>query len=133
VILSDQFDKRVEFFTFGGSLEATAGPGEMVYSLHSRAPVLELVAQQETISDQLASETEALMGKIEAKWELDDRGFNQRLAEVNPSNFIWLPCNLSSFSTNTPQLWRRLTTNCVMHSFEKKNGWSPRTYGRSTH
>jgi len=87
VILSDRFDKRVEFFTFGGSLEVTSGSGEMVCSLHSPAPVLELVAQQETIPDQLASETEALMGKIRAKWELDDRGFNQRLAEVNPLQF----------------------------------------------
>jgi hypothetical protein len=87
VILSDRFDKRVEFFTFGGSLEVTSGLGEMVCSLHSPAPVLELVAQQETIPDQLASETEALMGKIRARWYLDDKGFNQRLAEVNPLQF----------------------------------------------
>lgn len=87
VILSDRFDKRVEFFTFGGSLKVISGPGEMGCSLHSPAPVLELVAQQETIPDQLASETEALMGKIRAKWELDDRGFNQRLAEVNHLQF----------------------------------------------
>jgi len=87
VILSDRFDKRVEFFTFGGSLEATSGPGEMVYSLRSPAPVLELVAQQETIPDQLASETETLIAKIKARWELDDSGFNRRLAEVDPLQF----------------------------------------------
>ncbi len=87
VILSDRVDKLVEFFTFGGSLEVASGAGEMVCSLRSPAPVLELIAQQETIPDQLASETEALMGKIKAKWKLGDKGFNRRLAEVDPLQF----------------------------------------------
>ena len=87
VILGDRFDKRIEFFTFGGSLEVTSGPGEMVCSLCSPAPVLELIAQQETIPDQLACETESLMGKVKARWGLDDIGFNRRLAEVDPLQF----------------------------------------------
>lgn len=91
VILSDRFDKRIEFFIFGGSLEVTWEPGEMICLLRSAAPILELTVQEETIPDQLASETEALMGKAHARWERDDKGFNRRLAEVDP-----LQCYLAS-------------------------------------
>jgi hypothetical protein len=88
LILRDRFDKSVEFFTFGGSLEVTSGPGEMVYSLHSPAPIFELTDRSETVPDQLAAETESLMGEIEAaRWALDEEGFNQRLAEVDPFQF----------------------------------------------
>ena len=87
LILSDRFDKRVEFFTFGGSLEVISEPDKMVHSLHSPAPILELTAQQETLPDQLAFETEALMSKTKATRGLDDRGFNRRLAEVDPFQF----------------------------------------------
>lgn len=58
---------RVEFFTFGGTLEAEALPGEMVYSLRSSAPILALTMDTETAVDQLAAETQALFAKIEAQ------------------------------------------------------------------
>lgn len=87
VTLQDRSGKQVEFFTFGGSLEVTSGPGEMVYSLRSPAPVLELNAQEETVSDQLAAETEELLGRIEVKWGKDEKGFSRRLAKVDALQF----------------------------------------------
>ena len=48
VTLSDRSDKRVEFFTFGGSLEIISAPDANVYALHSPAPVLELSADAPT-------------------------------------------------------------------------------------
>jgi len=60
---------------------------EMVYSLRSPAPVLELTAQEETVSDQLAAETEELLGRIEVKWGKDENGFNRRLAKVDALQF----------------------------------------------
>jgi hypothetical protein len=87
ITLQDRSGKQVEFFAFGGSLEVTPGPGEMIYSLHSPAPVLELTIPEETVSDQLAAETEELLGRIEVKWGKDEKGFSQRLAEVDALQF----------------------------------------------
>jgi hypothetical protein len=87
LILSDRFDKSVEFFTFGGSLEVISEPSEMVYSLRSPAPILELAEHSDTVPNQLAAETESLMGEIGAEWGLDEKGFNRRLAEVAPLQF----------------------------------------------
>ena len=87
VILSDRFDKRIEFYTFGGSLEVTCEPGEMMCLLRSAAPILELTVPEETIPDQLASETESLISEAHARWGRNDEGFSRRLAEVDPFQF----------------------------------------------
>jgi hypothetical protein len=87
VTLEDRSGKQVEFFTFGGTLETTSGSGEIVHSLRSPAPVLELTTPEETIPDQLAIETEELLGRIGVKWGEDEEGFNRRLAEVNALQF----------------------------------------------
>ena len=87
VIVRDRLDKRVVFFTFGGSLEVASAPGVIVYWLHSPAPVLELAEPEESIPDQLACETEALMATLQARWGSNDSGFAQRLAHVEPLQF----------------------------------------------
>jgi hypothetical protein len=87
VTLYDRSGKRVDFFTFGGTLEVTSVPGEVVYALRSPAPVLELTAHDETAPDQLASETELLMGEMEERWGLDEQGYDRRLAAVEPLQF----------------------------------------------
>jgi hypothetical protein len=87
VILSDRFGKRVEFFTFGSSLEVIPAPDAQVYALRSPAPVLELIAREETVADQLAVETESLLGQVEVRWGHDEHGFNRRLAEIEPLQF----------------------------------------------
>jgi hypothetical protein len=84
VILADRFDQRVEFFTFGGSMEMTQWPNELVYTLRSPAPVLEIRGQEDSTPDQLAFETEALLSREAARWGRDDRGFEQRLAQAEP-------------------------------------------------
>ena len=91
VILSDRLDKRVEFFTFGGTLEVIPAPDAEVYALHSPAPVLELVVEEETVADQLAAETESLLGRLEVRWGHDEDGFKRRLAEIEP-----LQCYMST-------------------------------------
>jgi hypothetical protein len=87
VRLSDRFDKRVEFFTFGGSLELISAPDAHVYALHSPAPVLELAAEEETVVDQLAAEVESLLAGAETHWEHDEHGFDRRMAEIEPLQF----------------------------------------------
>jgi hypothetical protein len=87
VMLRDRTDKRVDFFVFGGSLEAVAVPGETVYSLRSPAPILELTDDLESVPDQLASETQAFMGELEVRWGSDEEGFAHRLARVDPLQF----------------------------------------------
>jgi hypothetical protein len=84
VILADRFDQRVEFLTFGGLLEMTPDRDKVVYTLRSPAPVLEILGQEASIPDQLAFETESLLSREAARWGRDDRGFEQRLAKVEP-------------------------------------------------
>jgi hypothetical protein len=87
VILRDRTDKGVNFFVFGGSLEAVSVPGETVYSLRSPAPILKLTDAPESVPDQLASETEALIGELQVRWGSDERGFARRLAQADPFQF----------------------------------------------
>jgi hypothetical protein len=87
VILRDRTDKRANFFVFGGSLEAVSVPGETVYSIRSPAPILKLTDDPESVPDQLASETEALISELEVKWGANEEGFARRLAQVDPLQF----------------------------------------------
>lgn len=84
VILSDRFDERIEFFTFGGLLEVACEPGEMICVLRSEAPILELTAPEETIPDLMATETESLIAGVHARWGGNDEGFSRRLADADP-------------------------------------------------
>jgi hypothetical protein len=83
-ILSDRSRECIEFYTFGGSLQSIREPDEMVVVLRSPAPILELDPEEETVADQLACETEALLSRAEVAWGQDERGFNERLAEMDP-------------------------------------------------
>lgn len=87
VTLSDRRDKKVNFFTFGGQLDACADDEEVVYTLNSPAPVLELTGKLDSLPDQFAAEVEVMMGVFQARWGIDDRGFSQRLAELDPLQF----------------------------------------------
>lgn len=85
VYLRDRTKKTVEFFTFGGSLESVAAPGETVYSLRSPAPIIELVDGMESPEDAFVYETEVRISKLHAKWGVDDVGFGQRLGQLEPN------------------------------------------------
>jgi len=87
VMLRDRTEKRVDFFVFGGSLEAVSVPGETVYSLRSPAPILKVTEDLESTPDRLASETEALISELEVRWGSDEKGFARRLAQVDPLQF----------------------------------------------
>ena len=87
VVLGDRRDKKVSFFTFGGSLEATSVPGETVYSLRSPAPVLQITEKVDGVPEQLAAETEELIGRLRAKWGVDEEECAKRCAQVDPLQF----------------------------------------------
>jgi hypothetical protein len=87
VSLQDRKDRRVHFYTFGGSLDVTAAPGEHVYSLRSPAPLLRLSEPEESIPDWLAAETGALVARARAKWDTDEAGFGLCLASADPLLF----------------------------------------------
>jgi hypothetical protein len=87
VSLRDRTGKRANFFTFGGFLEATSIPGETVYSVRSPAPILDLNESSESVAEQLAFESEALIAEQKARWGSNERGFSQRLAEITPLEF----------------------------------------------
>lgn len=85
--LRDRLDKRVDFFTFGGSLIAEADPQEVVYYVESPAPILDLSTSQADIGRLLAIEVELMLSVFQARWGSDERGFFERLAQVEPLDF----------------------------------------------
>jgi hypothetical protein len=94
IVLRDRVKKAVEFFTFGGTLESHATPGETVYSLRSPAPIVELTGETNNPTDDFVFETEALIGKLHAAWGPDDVGFDRRLGQVNPEQLYVASLNL---------------------------------------
>ena len=84
VAIHDRVDRRIHFFVFGGLLEAVFRPNETIYSFTSAAPILEITHHPESMSNQLAIETEAMLGGMKALWGLDDKGFTQRLNQIEP-------------------------------------------------
>ncbi|HEY75399.1 MAG TPA: hypothetical protein G4O00_04350 [Thermoflexia bacterium] len=85
VVLVDRKDKRVPFFTFGGSLDVIFGSGEVVCSFQSPAPILRVTEPPQDAAGHLAVEVEALMGEAHAQWGTEDEGYLERLAGVDPS------------------------------------------------
>ena len=111
VILHDRVDKRADFFVFGGSLEASFSPGETVYSLYSTAPILPVTEDGQGFSDQLAFETQAMIGRLQAGWGAYDKAFEQRLAQVDPVE-LYLACLQS--------IWQRYEkAPALRHSFPR--------------
>jgi hypothetical protein len=85
VILHDRFEKEVEFFTFGGTIDVVSNPSALIYAFRSSAPILELVSPDGTVSDQLAYEAEGILARMEERWlEQYDEGFAARLTEIAP-------------------------------------------------
>lgn len=88
VTLTDRVDKHVTFFVFGGSLTADADPGEeVVYTLESPAPILDLEAKSDSLNDQFAAEVEMMLSVFQARWSTDDQGFAHHLAGLEPFSF----------------------------------------------
>ena len=84
ITLHDRIDKRAYFFVYGGTLEAISRDETTVYSFQSSAPILAISAGLEGVPEQLASETEAILAKMHAKWGLNDQGFMQHLVQIDP-------------------------------------------------
>jgi hypothetical protein len=85
ILLNDWSDRKATvFFTFGGLLEAVYGPLETVYFLRTAAPVLDLTNPVSSIPEELATETELLLARLQAQWGRDDDGFARQLALIKP-------------------------------------------------
>jgi len=84
LILADRLGKRLEFFTFGGTLKVITEPDAVLCAITSPAPILELVEEQETVADWLAAEAEAIWARTRSKWGIQDDEFERRLAQTSP-------------------------------------------------
>ena len=84
IVVRSRQEPEAAFYTFGGTLETEALAGEMVFSLRSAAPVLELLPERETVADLLAEETEALFARAEAQQQLSSQELLNRLVKAGP-------------------------------------------------
>ncbi len=86
IVVRDRVNKRIGFFSYGGTVEVVtvAGEDETIYYLHSPAPILPLSSGlAPELSESLAAETEALFAKARVQWGENDEGFLRRLAQVD--------------------------------------------------
>jgi hypothetical protein len=88
VVITDRVNKRVQFFTFGGTLQLVADghePGTVYWVLTSPAPILplhhDLMPGQD---DQLAAECEAFLARLDARERVAGEDLMARLAELDP-------------------------------------------------
>jgi hypothetical protein len=85
IILNDRSGKKdAKFLTYGGRLEAIYTRHETVFTLRTPAPLLDLTARGLTIAEELAVETERLLGALQVEWGRDDEGFARQVAQVDP-------------------------------------------------
>lgn len=114
VVLRDRFDKRVHFFTYGGTLDIYGNNGLAVCVLTSPAPIVEMSNEPDNVAEQLASETEALLARMHAIWRTNDHGFLQRLVEIDP---------LELYAATILQLLKTYEHNpALRHSFHRFYG-----------
>ena len=93
VVIGDHLGKRVEFFTFGGTLDVVEGEEErgevVVCVVRSPVPLLRMteLPEEEAVAGRLGAEIEALMGELRARWGTDDEEYCRRLTQSDPFDF----------------------------------------------
>lgn len=112
VIISDRVDKRIEFFTYGGTIEAIHGDNEVVYALRSPAPILEIDPEPEDFSAELAFESEVIVAEAQAQWRGNEAGFARRLSELEPAR-----CYLAAIHTILARYQRNRSLRDGFHLF----------------
>ena len=117
--------EEAKFFVFGGSLEAhDEAPGEKVYSLRSSAPVLELTSQKTTAADQMASEVEAVWGRLQASWGMGEEAFWHYLTKVHPYRlFVATLQTLLDQYERKSELHYSSLQQTLLHSLKQEKAW----------
>ena len=83
--LIDRYDVRRGFFTYGASIDRASTADETIIDIQSPTPILELSGSlDESVGEQLVSETEALWAKARVAWGTDDGGFMRCLGSIQP-------------------------------------------------
>ncbi len=85
--LVDRVNARRAFFTYGATLNYSVTENETVIDIESSAPLLELSNKSldESLAEQLVSETEALWAKSHVQFGADDAGFVRSLGAIEPN------------------------------------------------
>jgi hypothetical protein len=90
VVLGDRVEKRVSFYTFGGTLESVRDAlprSGTLYALSSPAPILPLKGGGKVEpEEQLASSSEALMARMRAYQRCHGFDPDAQLAQLEPCN-----------------------------------------------
>jgi hypothetical protein len=91
VTLGDRNNKRIEFYTFGATLETSYDLHWAVYVLRSLAPVLKITGSAHDVADQLATATDELIGRWQAKVGLKGESVIALLGRLSPEQ-LYLLC-----------------------------------------
>lgn len=85
--MRDRVDARRAFYTYGATIDRGNTGETTVIDIQSPAPILELTrgTLDESASEQLVSETEALWAKERVRFGADDLGFTRSLGAIEPT------------------------------------------------
>ncbi len=84
ILLRDPVDKRVTFYSFGGTLHSVEQEDKTVYVVASNAPILAISEDWTDFATQLAFEVEAGLARLRARWGRHLSGFYRILAKTDP-------------------------------------------------
>lgn len=86
ISLNDRKDKRVDVFTFGGSLSGQSTLETTTCLFESPAPLLPL-GNDHLLTDRLACEIEATLAQCRARWDYlhNGQGFDEQLCKLTPT------------------------------------------------
>jgi hypothetical protein len=84
IIISDRVDKRVEFFCYGATIETVTTPHEVIYTMGSTAPVLELTDRTDSTANLIAAEAESIIATWRAESGLGEEDAFTTLAGSEP-------------------------------------------------
>jgi len=120
IIITDRKDKKVEAFTFGGTLIIDSGKDGTTCTIQSDAPILEVDAHQPALM-KLVEEVEIVLAKARANWIEEMETFETMLAEIPPSLLFSaiLESLIKQFQHVTPAEEVEIRDMCILCETEK--------------
>jgi hypothetical protein len=84
LIISDRKDKKVEAFTFGGTLQIDSAEKYTKCVIQSDAPIIEIDSTSTTVM-KMVEEVEIILAERRILWVHDEEEFEARLEKIPPS------------------------------------------------
>ncbi len=90
--LRDKHGEEMVFFSFGAHIDMEKDDDKTIFSIRSKAPILELSLKNKTIANDMADEVEGMLARLEVQWQLHQANtatFSQYIAQTFPPQHLY--------------------------------------------